>query len=228
MGESAVNKNGPHLSGQEALKIVRAAFPYLPAEGEPRIDLEEDTYRGQTVWRIDAEGRPSYRPGPPPGCYATVDAATGEILEMHWRPAPRAGAQEIKGVISREKARAVAEDLARRLQPEKFAWMTANPSPSAYPGYRWPVLGAAYHFSWSRTHDGIPVRDDGLHIAVDALTSLVTGYTLLWREDIKLPPAGAVLPAGEIPAKVAAKAGMVLVYEVFPGGAAPAQVRPVY
>lgn len=228
VGGNAVDKNGPHISGQEALKIVRAAFPYLPAEGEPRIDLEEDDYRGRTVWRVSTEERPSYRPGPPPGYSAAVDAATGEILEMHWRPVPRAGAQEIKGVISREKARAVAESLARRLQPEKFARMTANPSPSAYPGYRWPVLDAAYHFSWSRTHDGIPVGDDGLHIAVDALTGLVTGYTLLWLDDLKLPPAGAVLPAGEIPAKVAAKAGMVLVYEVFPGGAAPAQVRPVY
>ncbi|HAG07122.1 MAG TPA: hypothetical protein DCL13_02990, partial [Peptococcaceae bacterium] len=226
--ESAVNKNGPPISGQEALKIVRAAFPYLPAEGEPRIDLEEDTYRGRTVWRIDAEERPSYRPVPPPGYHATVDAATGEILEMHWRPAPPAGVQEIKGVISREKARAVAESLARRLQPEKFARMTANPSPSAYLGYGRPALDAAYHFSWSRTHDGIPVGDDGLHISVDAVTGLVTGYTLLWREDIKLSPAGAVLPAGEVPAKVAAKAGTVLVYAVFPGGAAPAQVRPVY
>lgn len=63
---------------------------------------------------------------------------------------------------------------------------------------------------------------------MDALTGLVTDYTLLWREDIKLPPAGAVLPAGEVPAKVAAKAGTALVYEVFSDGAAPAQVRPVY
>ncbi|MBC7323848.1 MAG: hypothetical protein H5T99_00860 [Moorella sp. (in: Bacteria)] len=71
-------------------------------------------------------------------------------------------------MIPREKARAVAESLARRLQPEKFARMTANPSPSAYPGYRWPALDAVYHFSWSPTHDGIPVGGDGLHIAVGA------------------------------------------------------------
>jgi hypothetical protein len=72
------------------------------------------------------------------------------------------------------------------------------------------------------------VGGDGLHIAVDALTGLVTSYTLLWLDDLKLPPTGAVLPAGEVPARVAAKAGTALVYEVFSDGAAPAQVRPVY
>lgn len=61
-------------------------------------------------------------------------------------------------------------------------------------------MSIAYLFSWVRTHNGIPVGDDGLHISVDAVTGLVTGYSLLWREDIKFPPDGPVLEANAIPA----------------------------
>ncbi|MGI9952899.1 PepSY domain-containing protein [Moorellaceae bacterium AZ2] len=219
----------PHIFDREALAIIREAFPYLPVAGTERIVLEEDGYRGRTVWRIDAEERLFYPPGLPRGYRAIVDATTGEILEMYWHPAPQLGTEETGGVISRDKARQIAENLARRLQPEKFAQMNYEPYPSGYFGYPKGPLSIAYHFSWVRTHKGIPVGDDGLRISVDAVTGLVTGYNLLWREDIKLPTDGPVLEANAIPARVAEKAGMVLVYAVFPGsvGGSP-QVKLVY
>lgn len=219
----------PHISDREALAIIREAFPYLPADGVMRIELEEDSYRGRTVWRINTEERLSYRPGFPQGYRATVDAATGEILEMYWYPVPQVGTGESRGLISRDKARQIAEILAQRLQPEKFAQMNYEPYPSGYFGYPKGPLSIAYHFSWVRTHNGIPVGDDGLHISVDAVTGLVTGYSLLWREDIKFPPDGPVLEANAIPARVVEKAGMAQVYTVFPGSAGGSpQVKLVY
>ena len=40
------------VSEQEAMKIIKAAFPYLPTGGNPEVSMEEDPYTGRTVWRM--------------------------------------------------------------------------------------------------------------------------------------------------------------------------------
>jgi hypothetical protein len=213
------------FSGDEAVRIIQRAFPYLSEVAEPRVYFEVD-YRGHSVWRIYADVRTApYRSGPS-GYHATVRADTGEILSMNWHQPT--GVEKSKGIISREEARRTAENLARQLQPEKFSQM--KPSDQATPYYRPDTLNIAYSFAWDRMHDGVAVEGDTMRIAVDAFTGKVTSYHFSWKDELQLPPAQNTIDPGKLPEKAVAETGMVLTYRLFGDryGVGAAEPRLVY
>lgn len=207
-------QQGPAISEQEAVKIIRSAFPHLPAGGEPEIMLEEDYATGKLIWRINVYEQTRYRPGPYNGYYANVDAVTGEIRNMSWRQYAPVESAEVKGIITREQARQVADQLARQLQPDKFKQLTYNDQ-AMEQYYPRESINIAYTFVWERTNNGVTVGHDGIRIAVDALTGMVQSYDFQWQPDLKLPAPAPAVDAEKLAGRVVDEAGLVLVYKVF-------------
>ena len=219
----------PSISEQDAAKIVMSAFPYLPSGGDPEITLDVDHTTGQPIWRVNVYEHSSYRPGPPDGYNATVDAVTGEIINMYWRQYSPLESTEVKGIITRDQARQVAEKLARQLQPDKFKQLKYN-NQAMEQYYPQEMINIAYNFAWERTNNGVTVGHDGIRIAVDALTGKVQSYNFQWLPKLKLPVPVSTVDPGKLAERVVDEAGMVLVYKVFSGryAAGAPEVKLVY
>ena len=210
----AIKKVESGVTEQEAMKIISAAFPYLPIGGNPEISMEEDPYIGRTIWRINMH-KYTDRPGPSYGYFASVDAATGDVLNMNMDRYLWQGKEEYKGVIPKEQARQTAEKLAKRLQPDKFTQMVPDSKQSGI-YYLGESLDSSYSFFWGRTEKGVSVDNDGISISVDALTNRVISYNFRWHSGVKFTSPGSVQNAEKLAEKVIREVGMVPVYKVFP------------
>ena len=202
------------ISEEEAMKIIKSAFPYLPTGGNPEISMEEDPYISRPIWHINMQEY-AERPGPSYGYFASVDAATGDILDMSLDHFSWKGKEEYKGVIPMEQARQTAEKLAKQLHSDKFAQMVSdNKQFGIY--YSGESLNSSYSFCWGRTEKGVKVDNDGISISVDALTDRVLSYNFRWHSGVKFASPGSVQNAEKLAKKVVQEAGMVPVYKVFP------------
>ncbi len=204
-------KNGPKISEDEALKIIQSAFPEIIGDGKPQMNLDYDSYQGRNIWRINNDERMYYGPGMPAGYDASLDADTGDILNMIWRNSKTPG--ETKGIIQRQEAQKTAEQFVKKLQPGHYNHLQLQKGPAEYYNPQ-PNLNIVHNFSWLRVENGIIVDYDGVNVAVDALTGQIVNYNFNWRPDVKLPAVGTPVPAKELNAKAINELGMALVYQV--------------
>lgn len=202
----------PAISDKKALEILKNAFPDPDWSGEQDISLSPGQGPDNPAWTISMR-RPSMYGGPASGFHARVDAVTGEILNFSLRGNIIGAGSEI---ISREKARAIAESLARKLQPERIGSMLLDSSQSAAQNYYRAAnsLNLAYSFNWKRTAGGMPVDGNGINISVNALSGRVVEYSYNWQADLKLPAAKANISAKEASGELMDQTGMYLSYYV--------------
>lgn len=210
-GPQKADPGDPRISEERSLEIIRAAFTDLDLGGwQPEFSLDMDNYQNKMVWRVSHHHR---RPGPGPGSgfWASVDANSGEIQSFSRNETAKAAGDRI---ITRDEARVIAENLAKRLQPIKFRLLQLQKD--EHPRFHEPMdsLNIVYHFQWSRIINGIPVENDGIGISVDALSGRVVNYHFSWNGEFDLPPAGEVQPAEKMAKKLLNELGMTLSYQV--------------
>lgn len=208
--QKKADQEEPRISEQEALKVLYRTFPDLPRIGDPEVRIEYESSFGRTTWHINMYER-RYAPGPPRGYHATLDANTGEILNMNWRNPPLPEGKQ--SIIHKEQALRIAEQTAKKLQPELFKNLVLEKdSPRYYPSPG--SLNIIHHFNWIRMANGVKIDEDGIRVSVDALTGQVTNYSFRWKPDLKLPEIPKIQPADELTGKLIKDPGMALVYWV--------------
>lgn len=222
------NNWGTGISEEQAIKIVRAAFPDLDWESKPEVSLDPSG-PDQMCWSISLYNRSGYGSPRNRGFHARVDAGTGEILDFNGREIQEAGGSEI---IPREKARVIAEDFIHKMQPEKISCLRLDEGPDPMVYYSPErTLDIAYQFNWSRMANGLKIDNDGIRVAVNALSGRVTSYSYNWQKDLRLPrDTKDPVPAKDISDRLIRDTGLLLSYHVPYGsytGAIP-KARLVY
>jgi len=142
-----------------------------------------------------------------------VDAGTGEILDLNGSEIQDAGGSEI---IPREKARVIAEDFIRKMQPEKISYLRLDDGPDPMVHYSPErTLDIAYKFNWSRMANGLKIDYDGIRVTVNALSGKITSYSYNWQKDLKLHRnTKDPVPAKDISDRLIRDTGLFLSYHV--------------
>ena len=218
--------DGARVTLEQAIATVKRIVDIPAALTEFQPGYAEDG-RGQGFWNLRWEGR---LPGQG-GVQARVNARTGELWSFHtWAPEGDAGPRRGLPRLSREQARAVAEDFLGRVLP-RYAESLRLDSQEQFGPYvnlrvRSPVT---YHFSFVRVVNGVPFRENWARVEVDGDTGKVRGFYFNWDPELEFP-----LPAGAITRERAAaiwedKAAVELIYECPPAQAGERPpVRLVY
>ncbi|GIP37020.1 peptidase M4 [Paenibacillus sp. J31TS4] len=163
------------LSGEEAAKLVEDTLQ-LPAEKKRsgQYSRTDGGYanKGQKLWDLSWMEEANAPQGYPNSSRATVDAATGQLLQFHLNSyGPPWMQPEQKGEkISREEARAIALDLVQRLYPnasEELKLQAFDPSRADEPNFS---------FYFQRMHAGILVSGDSVNVTLDGQGKLVDYY----------------------------------------------------
>ncbi|ACV61349.1 S-layer domain protein [Desulfofarcimen acetoxidans DSM 771] len=207
---SEEKKDSPRISEDEALKIIKSAFPEIIGESKPDMQLDFEDYHGRNVWRINNYERMYHGPGMPAGYDASLDADTGEILSMNRR---NNTPTETRGIIQKQEAQKIAEQFIQKLQPERFKNLQLQKSPTEN-YYPLPSLNMVYRFHWARVENGLKIDYDGINVSVDALSGEVASFDMNWRPEVKLPAAGTPVPAKALIEKATNELGMALIYQV--------------
>ncbi|AGL00395.1 YcdB/YcdC domain-containing protein [Desulfoscipio gibsoniae] len=207
---SEEKKDSPRISEDEALKIIKSVFPEIIGESKPDMQLDFEPYQDRNIWRIHYYERMYHGPGMPAGYSVSLDADTGEILNMSWRNNTPA---ETKGIIQKQEAQKIAEQFVQKLQPERFKSMQLQKSPTEH-YYPLPNLDIVHRFYWARVENGIKVDYDGIRVSVDALSGKVVSFNMNWQPEVKLPAIGTPVPAKALTEKATNELGMALIYQV--------------
>lgn len=216
-GQSIVHESNLNadtgISSTKALEIILAAFPDLNLEGGKINSFLVETPNRHWSITLKPQGENDYSNAC--GFTASVVADTGEILSFR-----RIGKLEVSNakVVTKQEARQIAEDLARRLLPEKFQNTEyINPSPNLLLNKE---LIDRYQFGWARTVNGITVENQGIEITVDALSGNIIEFGCQWQADLVLTETTGVISAEELSQKLMREVGLVLNYDRYPDSSA--------
>ncbi|MBE0467111.1 MAG: S-layer homology domain-containing protein [Candidatus Desulforudis sp.] len=197
------------VSLAEAIGVAKGFFPVPPEFTQ----FNSDYYAGEegAVWNLRWSSE-----GPPGGSlHVSVSADNGEILNMYSYQGLYPGTK-YSGLpkYSREAVQAIAEQTARRLQPERFKQTRLVPEREGYRPIPVPLTRdypITYHYQFQRLSDGIPVAENGISVEVNADTGRVQYFSVSWGRDLKLPPATGRISA-ERALQVFDREGLELVY----------------
>lgn len=178
------------VSLEEAIKTVKAVFT-IPL-GFTKFTSGYSQDAGRQVWQLSWEAEKE-----PWGNFtAQVDCQTGEILQMNlWQATSGSKPQGKLPAVSRTEAVQKAEQLVKRLQPERLAQLKLEEDPGEL--LELMSWGAAsYRINWVRQVQGVSFPQDGITVRVDNQTGLITSYVLQWTE-ADFPDAAKAISAVE-------------------------------
>ena len=174
---------------EQAIRTVKDNFT-IPKEYS-RFTSSYSSYDGRQTWSL--QWNATAEPG---GSFsASVDAITGEIMNMHtWKneKQPQPGVQ--LPAISIAEARKVAEKVLNQLAGKYLPELQALPDDNQLlllNNYG-PVT---YTFRWQRLVNGIPFPANGVYISVRGDDGQAGNYNLNWTRDPLPAAAGAISPA---------------------------------
>ncbi|MGE5589809.1 MAG: S-layer homology domain-containing protein [Bacillota bacterium] len=234
---AAVQPGPGTISSEQAVARARAAFTIPDKLTEFHANYSE--YQGpvsRKVWSLywtEPQKAGNYEPRE--SMSFEVDAVSGEVRNMGLYRVLPDGTNTPAIKLSREQAQPRAEEVLKRLQPERFPQMKLlpqQPTDAPYPGsLNGPVL---YTFFWVRQVNGLPVANEGLMqgatISVDASDGAVTSYNFDWNDAIQYPdPQGGISDDKALKIwseKLGLELQYQLVYDVL--GASKPKVQLVY
>lgn len=166
-------------------------------------------------WRKDSDKK-SDREDREGSIRVGINAKTGELISYNkYEYGPE---QDKKwGRYSEEKARKIAEDYIKKLQPEKWEQVVFEESrPEPY--YPEPVRAGEkkpepryYNFSYTRQVNDVPFFDNGFSIRVDSAAGEVTSYNMNWW-DAEFPEPEGIMTRQRAGEKFLAQEGLILEY----------------
>lgn len=163
------------ISQEEAIQKIK---DLIDTSSYDRFNINYNEYdNGRKVWELSW----SKTQAPYGSLNASIDAKTGNILSINLYKGydPNRKTSPIPK-YSEEEARQIAENFAKKLQPEEFA--KTRLSEDTTPIY--PLTGSvyrdSYYFNFVRTEKGIPVEGNGINIRVDAHTGDIENYSFIW------------------------------------------------
>lgn len=202
---SAADDNKLEL--KNAIEIAKTAFNFDAANHDFNSSYSETKY-GRKLWYLNWNSTL----GSGSSISVTVDAATGEIVNMnHWEN-NTVPAKKIPK-YTREEALKTAEELAKRLHPDKFK-ETELMDEYQNNLYRPIYNNDIYSFYFMRKVDGIDFQDNGIQIQVDKNTLKVRSFSLEWDTVIPIPDSKKAIKVDAAKKIYAEKLGLELAYQM--------------
>ncbi|RKL62661.1 S-layer protein [Thermoanaerobacteraceae bacterium SP2] len=195
------------FSQEKAIEKIKSMFDTAGFD-KFNINYNEDKIR--KTWNLNWS-----KSGEPYGSlYVTVDADTGNILNLSmyagYDPEQK---PSLIPKVSEEEARKIAEEFARKHQPDEFAQTVYRERQE--PVYK-PVKTVRYqqdyYFNFVRVIKNIPVEGDGFNINVDAGTGEVRSYSFNWSYE-EMPSAEKIISLKDAEKIFKEKVGLKLAYQ---------------
>lgn len=138
----------------------------------------------------------------------TIDA-DGKVLN-YYSYKPYDGRRQKKlPTVSRSDARKIAEKFIQKVQPA--AWSKLKYQENNFP---MNINERSYYFYYVRVANGVPYPENGINMAVDAMTGDVQSFGYNWYDDVNFPDAGGAMGLAEAQAAYADKLGLKLLYKL--------------
>lgn len=211
-----------NLELKEALEIAKAAFNFDTANHDFSSNYSETNY-GKKLWYLNWNSK--LKGGS--SISITVDAANKEIINMYqWENNPVQPNKIPK--YTREEALKAAEELAKRLHPDKFKETELM---DAYENnlYRPYYIDDSYSFNFIRKINGIDFQDNFIQIQVDKNTLKIRSFSLDWDTVIPIPDSKRAINKDTAKKIYEEKLGIELAYQIiYPNAAGDPKLILVY
>ncbi|GLX66008.1 peptidase M4 [Paenibacillus glycanilyticus] len=180
-GYSAISSSAkpfePHAGGEltkdEALAVVTPLIGSDAKEVNAQVNSGSDGQKTWSVWNSNPFGEQ---------VHATVDAATGQLLQLFSYTSGNPGAEEqpaAKPAITEEQAKAKAQDLVTKLYPNASGDLKLinRPGTVTY------SPDTAYMYSFQQFYKGKPVQPSSVQINLDGDGNLKQYYVTVMPKD---------------------------------------------
>jgi len=192
---------------KKAIEIAKNAFGFDAAKHDFNSSYSETKY-GRKLWYLNWNS--SMAGGS--GISVTVDATTGEIVNMsQWESTPIQTSKIPKH--TREEAQKAAEELVRKLHPDKLA-NTQLVDESQDSRYRMVYSNDIYNFFYMRKVNGIDFQDNGIQVQIEKDTLKVRSFNLDWDTVIPIPDAKKAISLEAAKKLYEEKLGIELAYQL--------------
>ncbi|HQJ37185.1 MAG TPA: PepSY domain-containing protein [Bacillota bacterium] len=216
---AAENSN---LDLKKALEIAKTAFDFDTTNHDFSSSYTETKF-GRKLWYLNWNAKE----GSKSSMSITVDAATGEIINMYqWKNMPQPLNKIPK--YTREEALKVAEALAGRLHPDKFkdTELMDEYWDNIYRSY---YSSDSYNFNFIRKIKGIDFQDNMIQVQVDKNTLEVRSFNLDWDTVIPIPDSAKAISADAAKKIFEEKLGIELAYQmIYPNNSRDPKLILVY
>jgi len=213
---------GSDVELKKAIEIAKTAFSFDAANHDFNSSYSETKY-GRKLWFLNWNSTS----GNGSSISVTVDAASGEIINMYQWENTTVPTKKIPK-YTREEALKVAEDLARKLHPDKLK--TTKLMDEYQNNLIRPYYGNdSYSFYFMRQVDGVDFQDNGMQIQVDKNTLKVKNFSLEWDTVVPIPDAKKAIKVDAAKKLYAEKLGLELAYQmIYPDGTGTPKLILVY
>ncbi|HWR61380.1 MAG TPA: YcdB/YcdC domain-containing protein [Clostridia bacterium] len=217
---AAAENNNVEL--KEAIEIAKTAFGFDAAKHDFTSSYSETKY-GRKLWYLNWNSSV----GSGSGISVTVDAATGEIINMsQWENTSVQTSKIPKH--TRDEALKVAEALVKKLHPGKLkdtVLMDEYQNNLYRPVYNSDI----YSFYYMRKIDGIDFQDNGIQVQIEKNTLKVRYFSLDWDTAIPIPDSKKAIGSEAAKKLYEEKLGIELAYQlVYPNPSGDPKLILVY
>ncbi|MCR4431013.1 MAG: S-layer homology domain-containing protein [Tepidanaerobacteraceae bacterium] len=194
------------FSQEKAIEKIKGMFD---TSGYDVFSINYNEDNDRKIWNLNwSDSKEPYG-----SLNASVDADTGAILNLNFYKGYDASQKPtLIPKVSEEEARKIAEDFAKKHQPDEFSKTIYRTQQG--PIYR-PLANRYqqdYSFNFVRVVKDIPVEGDGFYINVSAGTGEVESYSFTWSCE-ELPSSENIISMEEAEKIFQEKSGLKLVYK---------------
>jgi len=201
---AAENSN---LELKKAIEVAKTAFNFDTSNLDFNSSYSETKY-GRKLWYLNWYSATVSGSS----ISVTVDAATGEIVNMNQWENSSAPSKKIPN-YTREDAIKAAEELVKKLHPDKFK-ETELMDEYRSNLYRPYYSNDIYNFYFIRKVDGIDFQDNGMQIQVDKNTLKIRSFSLEWDTVLPIPDVKKAIKVDAAKKIYAEKLGLELAYQM--------------
>ncbi|WP_265445854.1 YcdB/YcdC domain-containing protein [Acetivibrio straminisolvens] len=184
---------------EDAIKRVKQLF-VIPEENS-EFSYSASSRGDITVWMLNWQAKGDEGSN----VFVTVDS-TGDILNYHFYKGMEQNNLKLPK-ISRDEAKAKAEEIIEKLNPEILDSLKLMPI-AQYTS----IYDRTYYFGYVRTHNGILVPSNDIWVEIDKQTGELVSYNKTWNKDIIFPSAEKILSLKEAQEAYIKNLGLRLTY----------------
>lgn len=213
----------PKVDLKKAIEFAKTAFNFDTANHDFNSSYSE-SMNGRKLWLLSWNNTSSAKGS---SISVNVDATTGEIVSMNRWENSTAPAKRIPK-YSREEALKKAEELVKKLHPDKFGNMKLM---DEYNGnlFRSVYSGDVYSFYFMRRLNGIDFPDNGIQVQVDKNTLLIKNFNMDWDTSLPIPDSKKAIDAAAAKKLYEEKLGLELSYQmIYPNPSGEPKLVLVY
>ncbi|MCQ1530817.1 YcdB/YcdC domain-containing protein [Lutispora saccharofermentans] len=190
------------ISLEKAIEIAKNSFNINTED----CDFNQSYYEnieGTKQWQFNWNSRKNSH-----GISINVDAETGDVLYMsQWKNESSNPSKLAK--YKKEEALKIAEELLKKLQPEKYKEMDLVDD--SYSGSRYIYDVNAYNFYFIRKVNDLDFQGNGVNVSIDKNTLEINNYNFTWNKEA-LPDVSKAISIEKARKNFNEKVGIELAY----------------